>query len=258
MTPARADLVAGAWSTTGHPMSRQTYDMLVMDPSTRELVLLTYSAPGTDCIAWPADGPDLDAVPGRIAHYDPGARTWRFTSTPANAWAYDSAAEHDPVSGLVLVLSSAGLWTYDPRTGEVTRRLTLENQPRLGYAAELVHFPPTGAFYLFTRDGLVFEVLPDRTRWEATRIVEVTDATGAPPPEAKGWAYDSRRERIAGGLRDGIWSTFDPRSRAWSRVPVPGDPGSLAFFTLVYDDIDDVFVFFTDYTSGWETWLYRP
>lgn len=259
MTPDNADLVLGAWKSTGHPMSRQTYDMLAMAENTGELVMLTYNSPGSDCSLWPATAPNLDSVPGRVAHYDPVARAWRFTSARADTWAYDAAAEYDPVSGLIVVLSGQGLWTYDPRNERIERRLTIEDGARLSYAAELVYFPPNDRFYHFTRPGPVFEIAVDRTDFSATAITELTGAKGTPPAaDAKGWAYDAVRRKIGGGVRESVFFELDPQTRTWTERRISGSPGSLAFFTLAFDLADGVYVFFTDYASGFETWAYRP
>jgi hypothetical protein len=259
MTPDNADPVRGSWKSTGHPMSRQTYDMLVMAESTGELVMLTYNTPGSDCSNWPAGAPDLYDVPGRVAHYEPDRRAWRFSSAPANTWAPDAAAEFDPVSGLILVLSEKGLWTYDPRSEVVEQRMAIEDGARLGYSAELVYFPPTDRFYHFTRPGLLFEITPKRSDWGSTEITEITDATGASrAAESKGWAYDAVHHTLGGSVRDGVFYEFDPAPRTWAERRVPGDPGNLAFFTLAFDEADGVFVFFTDYPSGYKTWAYRP
>jgi hypothetical protein len=259
MTPDNADLVRGAWKTTGHPMSRQTYDMLVLAENTGELVMLTYNSPGSDCSGWPPVAPDLDDVPGRIAHYAPDARKWRFSAAPANLWAPDSSAEYDPVSGLVVVLSEKGLWTYDPRSEAIVQRMAIDSNARLGYSAELVYFPPADRFYQFTRPGLVFEIVPVRNDWAATRITEITDATGSPPAmDAKGWAYDAGRRNIGGGVRDGTFYTFDPATHGWTSRRLSGGAGNVAFFTLAYAAPEGVFVFVTDYDSGYSTWVYRP
>jgi hypothetical protein len=263
MVPENADLTAGAWTTTGHPMSRQTFDMLVMADSTHELVLLTYNAPGMDCGAWPVGAPNLDAVPGRVAHYDPDTRAWRFSAAAADLWPMDAAAEYDPESGLILVLGTQDLWTYDPVSELAQHRLSFDLGQRFGYAAELVYFPPTRRFYYFTRDGLVFEITVDRQDWGATSIVEITDASGAlPAADAKGWAYDTVNQVIGGGVRDSVFYQFEPATRVWTASEIMSEtgarPGNVAFFTLAYAAQASVFLFFTDYDSGWATWAYRP
>jgi hypothetical protein len=236
--------------------------MLVMAENAGELVMLTYNAPGDDCGTWPLDGPNLDAVPGRVAHYEPNARSWRFSAVPANTWPADAAAEYDPGSGLVLVLGTNDLWTYDPQRESAEHHLTFDLGERFGYAAELVYFPPTGRFYYFTRAGLLFEVSPERGDWPATTIVEITDATGdLPAAEAKGWAYDAKNQVIGGGVRDSVLFQFEPATHTWTATPIASDsgerPGNVAFFTLAYAEQADVFLFFTDYDSGWATWAYR-
>lgn len=262
MVPENADIVRGAWRSTGHPMSRQTFDMLVMADRTQELVMLTYNAPASDCEAWPADAPNLDHVPGRVAHYAPTTRSWRFSDVPSDTWPMDAAAEYDPETGLVLVLGPQDVWTYDPAAGIAAHRFHFELGPRIGYAAELVYFPPTGRFYYFTRTGLLFELELDRSSWEASTISEITDATGTlPAADAKGWAYDPVHRTIAGGVRDSVFYEFEPESHVWRATTLVSEtgerPGNVAFFTLDYADEAGVFLFFTDYDSGWQTWSYR-
>ena len=261
MVPDNADLMSGAWKSSGHPMSRQTFDMLVMAENIGELVMLTYNAPNNDCASWPADAPSLERVPGRVAHYRPSARSWHFAQVPANTWQIDAAAEYDPESGLVLVLGTQDLWTYDPLQETAEHRLHFELE-RFGYAAELVYFPPNGRFYYFNRSGLVFEVVARRDDWAATSISQLTDLSGdLPAADAKGWAYDPLHHSIGGGVRDSVFWEFDPLTQAFRGTPLAGAtgdmPGNLAFFTLDYVAQAGVFVFFTDYASGWSTWAYR-
>jgi hypothetical protein len=263
--PTNADLVNGAWISTGHPMSRQTYDMLAMAESTGELVMLTYAAPGPDCRSWPAGSPDLDAVKGHIAHYDPPAARWTFSKAEATTWSSDSAAEYDPVSGLIVILGQTGLFTYDPVGHDAALRLIPDSPVLLSYSAELVYFPPTQRMYYFTRDGVVFEVVLDRTDWSKSTISQLTDMTGdIPAVGAKGWAYDSEDELLGGGVKNGIFYAFNPNSRSWVSRTIAtapdGGPAALAvsFFTLAYDELDKVFLFFSGYgEGGWTTWAYR-
>jgi hypothetical protein len=262
MVPENADLLSGAWKSSGHPMSRQTFDMLVMAENTGELLLLTYNAPGNDCGSWPADAPNLDQVPGRVAHYRPSSRSWRFSRAPADTWQIDAAAEYDPESGLVLVLGTHDLWTYDPRQETVEHRKNFELGERFGYAAELVYFPPNDRFYYFTRTGLVFELVVRRDDWAATSISELSDLSGdLPAADAKGWAYDPLHRNIGGGVRDSVFWELDPTTHVFSATPLAAAtgnrPGNVAFFTLAYADQAGVFLFFTDYASGWSTWAYR-
>jgi hypothetical protein len=66
---------------------------------------------------------------------------------------------------------------------------------------------------------------------------------------------------IGGGVRDSVFWQLDPLRRAWMATALRSEtgqgPGNLAFFTLAYARHDDVFLFFTDYDSGWATWAYR-
>jgi hypothetical protein len=263
--PSNADLVNGAWLSTGHPMSRQTYDMLAMADSTGELIMLTYQAPGPDCRSWPAGSPNLDSVQGHVAHYDPDATGWKFSPTEATTWSSDSAAEYDPVSGLIVILGQTGLFTYDPIGRVAEFRMMPDSLQLLSYSAELVNFGATGRMYYFTRDGLVFEVTLDRTDWSRSTVAQIIDMTGdIPAVGAKGWAYDPDHQIIGGGVKDGIFYAFDPQTRNWTSRSIAtasdGGPASLAvsFFTLAYDELNKVFLFFTSYEEGgWTTWAYR-
>jgi hypothetical protein len=263
--PSNADLVNGAWISTGHPMSRQTYDMLCMAESNGELVMLTYAPPGPDCRSWPAGSPDLGSVKGHVAHYDPTAVHWTFSAAEATTWSPDSAAEYDPASGLIVVLGQTGLFTYDPIAQVAEFRVMPDSPGLLGYSAQLVAFPPTGRMYYFTRPGDVFEVSLDRSDFGKSTVSQLTDMIGdIPAPGAKGWAYDPDHQLIGGGVKDGIFYAFEPKSRTWTSRTIAtgpdGGPASLAvsFFTLAYDDLDKVFLFFTGYyEGGWTTWVYR-
>ena len=105
----------------------------------------------------------------------------------------------------------------------------------------------------------MFEIVPDRNDWAATRITEITDATGSlPAMDAKGWAYDAARRNIGGGVRDGTFYAFDPATHGWTSRRLSGSAGNVAFFTLAYAAPEGVFVFVTDYDSGHSTWVYRP
>jgi hypothetical protein len=261
MTPANLDAVNGRWISTGHPSSRQTYDMLVMDERRREMLLLNYNPSGDMCGTSTYE--EQGRVMGRVAHYDPERRSWRFSPAAANAWDGEGAAEFDPVSGLTVVVSGRGLWTYDPAPGVITPAVTW-SEARMHYSAQMVYFPPNQRFYYFTRTGLVFEISPDRARWEGSAVVELTGISGsAPPVEAKGWAYDPERQVLAGGVRDGVFHALDPVARRWdsevmaARSDAGAKIGNPPFFSLIYDPVDGVFVFTTDYEGGWRTWAYR-
>jgi hypothetical protein len=262
MTRDNVDWTAGAWLRSGHPIARQTYDMLVMTLSPAELVMLTYSAPGEECLAWSGAAVELEGVPGRVAHYDPDARHWRFTDASTRAWGPYAAAETDPVSGLVVVISDAGLWTYDPATATIGAHQAFSN-PRLGYASQLVYFPPNQRMYYITRDHLVFEVTLDRVTWEKTTVAELTTQGPVPPSGAQGWAFDAGRGILGGGVQGGVFHTFDPAARRWASQTMQilpagaSPPPNNGLYTLAYDPVDGVFIFVTDYAGGWHTWAYR-
>lgn len=51
----------------------------------------------------------------KVAQYDTQSKTWSYDTTK-NAWNEYSAAEYDPLSGKIAIISSYGLWMYDALT----------------------------------------------------------------------------------------------------------------------------------------------
>lgn len=259
LTFANYDPVLVRWISSGHPLARHTYDQLVFAPSTGQLVMLARGHGGAYCTG------DWGWEWGRVAHYDPAARTWSWSQTADNF--YDGsdpypAAEYDPVSGQIVVVARSGLWTYDPVSRVKTQRLAYSKD--MGYANNLVHFPPNQKMYYIARGAptRVWEVTLDRANWAASTVVELAPSGIVFDSQESGWAYDSWTRVIGGGVRNGIFYAFDPLAAAWSsavmQIQGTGGPiGDLASHTLDFDPVDGVFLFLTDYDSGSRTWAYR-
>jgi hypothetical protein len=133
----------------------------------------------------------------------------------------------------------------------------------MSYAKNLVYFPPNGKMYYVANGDAVFEVTLDRSDLNRSSVIQVSGISGdVPTLRETGFAYDSTNRIIGGGVRDGMFSAYDPLKKAWtSRVMLPDPPGgsigTLAFHALSYDPVNNVFVFITNYASGRHTWVYR-
>ena len=215
MRLANIDRDTGAWRSTGHPIARHTYDMMVMvDRPARLLLLNAVTGPG-GCVERPPAGvPDPYRLDGRVATYDPSTRRWSYSRASAGDWEPTAAAEWDPVSRKVVVIDSHFLWTYDPDTQEKKRHL--EHTSPVLYGKNLVYFPPNDRMYYIADGAAVFEVTLDRKDFAKSVITRVTGITGdIPNLRETGFAYDSAEKIIGGGVRDGIFYAYSPRARTW-------------------------------------------
>jgi hypothetical protein len=257
-------LVNGNWLSTGHPIARHTYDMLVMTENTRELVMLSWGAGDGGCVEPSPPNQELYRFPGRIAAYDPISRRWTYSAAANGAWRPYGAAEYDPVSGLVFIIDYNGMWTYDPVKQVVTKRASFSDQlgKALSYAKNLVYFPPNQKMYYIADGDRVFEVSPNRTFFDWTSVTPLTGITGdIPKLQETGFAYDSVNRIIGGGVADGLFHAFDPVARRWTRLVMHTEPagrriGTVAYHALAYSPVDNVFVFITE-DAGRHTWAYR-
>ena len=247
------------WISTGHPIARHTYDQLVLDPVSGDLVMLARGHAGAYCTG------DWGWESGRVGHYDHDTRTWSFSPTADNTYGSGDpypAAEYDPVSGLIVVVAREGLWTYDPATRVRVERLSYSQD--MGYANNLVYFPPNQRMYYIARGSptRVWEVVLDRGNWSASTVTELATTGDVFESDESGFAYDSWNHVIGGGVTNGVFRAFDPVTHRWSsavmQIQGPGGPiGTQAFHTLDFDPVDGVFLFLTGYNDGSRMWAYR-
>jgi hypothetical protein len=266
MTADNVDLAAFRWRSTGNPVSRHTYDQLVVAESTGQLLLVVGGTGSGNCTPrmLTPSGNDAFFAAGTIPAFDLDRLTWAFGDA-VPSWGYAAASEYDPPSGRVVVVSQYGLWTYDPVAGRTARHLEFSSGP-MGYANNLVYFPPDGKMYYIARGSptRVFAVTLDRASWAGSRIDEVRGATGdVPDSQESGWAYDAANRVIGGGVRGGAFWAYDPLANHWARETMAARSsaghavGTLAFHALAYDPVDGVYLFITDAASGRRTWAYR-
>ena len=261
----QVDRTNGAWLATGHPIARHTYDELAMDPASGDLLLLSGAIGAGECSV----PNDPFYIPSRVAHYDPDSTAWMFSPVSATSWSSLSSAEPDPVSGQVALVSEYGLWLYDPAgmsAQQVFPQFAAQVANRMGYAKNLVYFPPTDRmYYINNSNGNVFELTLNRMNFFQSTFMELANLTGPLPatPET-GWAYDPVNRVIGGGVHNGAFHTFDPVRRVWSKHAMnvsangqPGPIGTQAYHALDYDPVNNIYLFITDYASGRKVWAYR-
>jgi hypothetical protein len=244
----------GAWSSTGHPIARHTYDQLIYTPSAHGLFITSpvygagYCGTYGGCGEWCA---------GKMFMYNPETKTWTAKNTATNS-AHVWSSEYDPLSGKIISIGGGGLTVYDPIADSKTEPLS--SSAIDDYADNLVYFPTTDKFFYFTRGNpiKVFEVTLNRTAWNLSTINQVSGMTGTPQTEETGWAYDTMNRIIGGGVANGIFCAYDPVRKSLASQTMQAKTGSASGITcyshcLDYDPIDQVFIM---YGTDYHTWAY--
>lgn len=248
--------ISGAGGPFPRPVSTHTYDMLAVSPIADEFIIISRNFSGGYCNTAGND------IGGRVAHYDLSAGQWTFSPTARGSGNYFGGTlpgtEVDPISHQIVILGGGGLQLYDPATKELSP--VWDQIATEGYANHLVYYPPSDKFYFFARETpvKVYSLALDRA--DPSRSVVQLLATQGPTSMngEPGYDYDAVNEVIGGGVQDGQFYTFDPRTLTWTEHPMNGGTvGSMAFHALAYDPVNNVFVFVTDYPSGQKTWAYR-
>jgi hypothetical protein len=269
MTAANFDRSRNAWISNSTPWSIHSYDKLVLTENTKELILIPRSlgARGLQTCA----EPNLpDGSPGRVPHYNPDSAKWSYGGVPG-AWetTYVPAAEYDPVSGRVVIMGQEGLWTYDPVAKASAWHRSVP--PAVSIAQNLIYYPPTDKMYYIATCWIaraaVWEVTLDRSDFSRSTIIPLEVSGDLPfaslgDAGETGFAYDPVSGIIGGGVRNGSFYAFDPRTRTFTAHPIatePGAPavGTQAYHALDYNPVDGVYLFVTDAASGRYVWAYR-
>jgi hypothetical protein len=253
--------VMGAMGPYPRPVVSHTYDLLAVPPRLDELVVIGRMFNGGTCSKAGND------IGGRIAHYDRAAGTWTFSSEAGASNDLNiniPASEPDPVSGQIVVLGSGGLRLYDPAMRTFTYNGSVKDPAGkaftpsgTAYANHMAYFPPDDRFYWFQRGRPVevYALTLDRAN-PSKSMVEKLATSGPTSSNAEpGYDYDASNKVIGGGVNDGNFYTFDPATRTWTAHPMNGGkPGNIAYHSIAYDPIDNVFVFIT---QDRHTWAYR-
>lgn len=265
MVAGNLDAELGAWKAGSsgpypRPLSIHSYDLNAFSPERDQFIMLSRSFTGGICNTVGND------VGGPIAHYGMSTGQWTFTeAAPSRTIA---ASELDPTTGLIVVLGSDGLKVYDPTAESYVAEFEALDDaqggafdvPNLGYANHMVYFPPTDAFYYFMR-GQPVEVVAlklDRAAPERSTLELLATEGPSSPHDEPGYDYDAVNEIIGGGVHEGSFYAFDPRTATWTQHAIQGaSPGTQAFHALGYDPISNVFVFRSDTSGDQHTYAFR-
>ncbi len=260
MTLANGDSDYGRWISTNQPYARHSYNMTVV-VGRRFYLLSPYGQ------ADHLDGPS-PPYGGRICWYDFVAQAWNYSQyTGAQTpWAIYCAAVLDPVSGRIIIAGltrSAGpgnIWVYDPVTN--TYETGPPFPPSVGYAHDIVHFPPDDNFYVLQSDGRVWRMAFNRGN-PTLSTVSALSVSGTPPAAGSrcGFAYDPVNRIIGGNVTNGTFYAFDPATMAWTATAMQVEPGSLGvpnqvFHCLEFDHDSGCFILLSDPATA-TTWAYR-
>jgi hypothetical protein len=258
MTVANGDSSYGRWTSTNQPYARHSYNMTLV-VGRRFYMFTGYGQPDNLGVQAPAYG-------GRISWYDFDAQTWSYSEYKQTPWLYASAAVLDPVSGKVIIAGytlqsgPGNIWIYDPTDNTYTTGAPFP--PAVGYAHDIVYFPPDDAFYVFQSDGRVWRLTLNRANIAFTTVAGLP-VTGTPPKASGrcGFAFDPINKIIGGNVTKGTFYAFDPLSLSWSATVMQVEPGSIGvpnqvFHCLDFDEDSGCFVFL-DEASNPVTWIYR-
>jgi hypothetical protein len=205
----------------------------------------------------------------RASHYNFATKTWEFHAAEGGReW---PGTAYDPISKSIVLVSSVGLEIYNPVTRTKTRAVDLSRvtavkdergnpiQNPLRYNNTLVYFPPNEKLYYFESLGrTVYEIALNRNEPARSTITRLNTTGTAPPTKVIGYAYEPVKNRILGGPVENRFYAFDPLSKSWTVHAVQGGaPGTVAFHTIDYDPVNNVFIFVSDESGGRRTWAYR-
>ncbi len=256
----------GPFGPYPRPISRHTYDQLAVATGLSELILL--AGPNGYSLSCPPNSKTwvskLQSNP-KIAHYDLIKKIWKFSKTaetdsqPYYSQNEYTATEYDPISGMVILLGRYGLYSYNPFSHIKKRLLDFSSgkiPEDLGYANELVYYPPKDKMYYFNRNSKsVWEVNLDRDNIALSTVKKLNINGAYPSHPEPGYAYDGINEVIGGAVYNNKFYIFNPKTNTWTHQTVSGgEPGSMEFHAIAYDPIDNVFIFLT---KGFNSWAYR-
>lgn len=261
----QAAWIKGPTGPYPRPISRHTYDLLAIASGLPELIMLI--GPNGDSSCPPnSKGYDYTYNGAKVAHYQLEKKIWTFSKSAGgdgypfyNFFQY-TASEYDPISGMVILLGRYGLYVYDPI--KRTKIRIIDNSRNqfvaedIGYANELVYYPPNDKMYYFNRNSQsVWELSLNRNHLEKSILKKVSVTGKYPEHTEPGYAYDSINEIIGGAIFNNTFNFFNPKTMTWAKqVVIGGEPGLLASHAIAYDPINNVYIFLT---KGYRTWAYR-
>ena len=239
---------AGESGNYPRPVGRHTYDLLVV-PDDRQELLVLMNGCGPSGVA-----PGFGYWGGASGSYDFKTGQWKIMPT-APFGGYGGVAEYDPVSKKVIGTVSQTISIYDPEKGQ-SRKILDDISDKFkvsGYSGTLVYFPPDQKMYCIPASKKVWSLELNRSDFTKSKIA-VPAVTGACPESECAFAYDAKNQVIGGGVKDNQFYVFDPAKSEWRAQEIQGGkPGTMTYHCLVYDPVDNAYVFI----AGGRTWAYR-
>ena len=231
--------ISGAAGSYPRPKASHSYDLNVFFPAQNELVVLSQGlAMGISGCATSTSTNDF-ATFGKIAHYNASTRTWTFANS--DRVLLSNAAEYDPVSGLAII-GGTGLMTYNAASKTLTQYINFTSTYAkdeagnnvigdLGYANEMVYYPPDDMFYYFDRNHHeVWRYAVNRSNFAATVVTLLNLPTSGIYPvqginDEPGFAYDPISQRICGATTNSVISCYYPPNNSWVAIPLSSISG---------------------------------
>ncbi len=245
----RAFWKAGASGNYPRPIGRHTYDLLIV-PDDREELLMLRSGTGPSAAAR-----GFGYIGGACGTFDFKSGKWKMTPS-APFGGYGGAAEYDPVSKKVIGSAGQRVFVCDPDTGKSAKILDdiTDKHKVKCYSGTMVYFPPDRKMYCIPASKKIWSLELNRAQWGKSKIT-VLNPSGQCPPSECAFAYDSKNKVIGGGVKDNKFYVYDPAKNAWTAESIQGGrPGTMTFHCLVYDPVDNVYVFVAGKRT---TWAYR-
>lgn len=253
-------LPIGAWSVRGSdpvPSGRHTYNASIVHDGRYYLFV---ELGGVQDINGPLPTIAYDPY---FCWYDlaTGKWSWSKMKTP---WFYGCgvAAAGDKVLIVATDRQSSNwgnAWVYDPATDTALRLPKVASGQLFHGTPSLVYFPPTQKHYALFNDGAVHEISYDAANPLASTSVKLT-TTGAFAKDYIAYAYDPVNNVIGGSIHAGVYTTFDPATKAWKQTAITVEAGSAGmpdtlFHCSTFDPASGCFIALG---KGGITWAYRP
>lgn len=251
MHPDNFDAATSSWRTTGHPVARHTYDLIVMTQRTQEMVLLGSGSEASGyCANFRMSGIGSNRFDPRTLHWNnlPFEKPWRGAGS----------SELDPLTDNILVLSAEGLFVYDYKENRLIDSIDfpsgqISTDLRTYYAKNLLYFPPNDKFYFIIDGDIIYEISLNRSDYKSSLIRKIPVPGGSVPDLMfeSGFAYDSHNKLIGGGILNNQFYAYNPISNMWSSSDIqignsPGNTGRLIFHAIDFDPISNTYIFIND------------
>ena len=241
------------------PVGRHTYDLLIVPENRKEFLMLrTGTGPSN------ATG-HLGYIDGTGGVYDFKTKKWTVIKHKDIGFGdYGDVAEYDPISQKVFGIRNNNVYAFDPetRTTELILSDVFHAIDDNGYSGCMVYYPPDKKMYIFTMESKDVTVLDlDRQNLKNSKVSVLKGTGGKFTKEETSFVYDSKNKVIGGGIDKNKFYVFDPRTKKWQSKSIKGGkPESLIFHCIIYDKINNVYIFIgKDPKDKWgqRTWAYK-